>query len=244
MGYADYSKATGSGGRLMIRVYDWNDPGNPDLVQFFVQAGNSATWANGKTWSWGASNGAGGSGIFNYSGSSGLLHLGNIYVGTTMRVTLAIGATGTTGLGGPTSFDLDIWRPTVPTAPTPLGLDEITPTSMRYRFSGNSDGGLPMLEWQITYGTDPNAGQLYPSSNGTSTLTGLLPATEYYFWSRGRNARGWGPWSYRISAKTLAAARIRVNGSWRYATPYVKVEGVWRMALPLVKVGGAWKNTG
>lgn len=130
-----------------------------------------------------------------------------------------------------------------PPAPTPLGLDTITQTSMRYRFSSNGDGGSPILEWQAGYGTSSTTVQTYLSSSGTSTITGLQPATTYYFWSRGRNAIGWGPWSVRNSAKTLAGAKVRVAGVWKDAIPYVKVNGAWKLAEPYVKVAGTWKKT-
>jgi hypothetical protein len=131
----------------------------------------------------------------------------------------------------------------VPPAPSPIGsgLDLITQISMRYRFQNNGDGGAPILEWQAAYGTNPGAAQKFISSTGTSVVTGLLPNTTYYFWSRGRNAVGWGPWSVRSSAQTLAGARVRIGGVWVDAVPYVKVSGVWKRAQPYVKVSGIWK---
>ena len=37
--------------------------------------------------------------------------------------------------------------PKVPAAPTPIGVDQATADSLRYRFSGNDDGGTPIREW-------------------------------------------------------------------------------------------------
>lgn len=130
-----------------------------------------------------------------------------------------------------------------PPAPKPLGVDLEEQTSMRYKFSSTGDGGESVDEWQIGYGTSSTNVQKYLSSSGTSTITGLTPATTYYFWSRGRNAAGWGPWSARSSGRTLAGARVRVGSVWKDAVPYVRVNGVWRLAQPYVRVNGVWVPT-
>lgn len=131
----------------------------------------------------------------------------------------------------------------VPDAPTPIGLDNITQTSMRYRFSGNYDGGSPIREWQVGYGLDPNGSQFTVGSNGTTGIGGLAPGKTWYFWSRGRNDLGWGAWSARSSARTTAGARIKSNGVWKEAIPYVKVNGVWKITQPYVKKAGVWKQS-
>lgn len=130
----------------------------------------------------------------------------------------------------------------VPPAPTPLSLDMITPSSIRYRFQSNGGGGGTFLEWQIGYGLSATTPQLFMASGGTSVVPGLQPNSSYYFWSRGRNTIGWGPWSTRMSAKTLPGMRIKVGGVWKDALPMVKVNGVWKIAAPLVKVNGVWKT--
>lgn len=92
----------------------------------------------------------------------------------------------------------------VPNAPTVNGISSVTSNSMVYSFSNNGNGGASIIEWQIGYGTSSTSPQKYLTSGGTSTITGLSRTTTYYVWSRGRNAVGWGPWSSRSSAKTLA----------------------------------------
>jgi len=82
------------------------------------------------------------------------------------------------------------------------------------------------------------------SSNGTSVIGALQPGTTYYFWARGRNAKGWGPWSARSTGRTIAGARVKQNGVWKDAIPYVKVNGVWKLARPYSKVNGTWKKSG
>lgn len=94
--------------------------------------------------------------------------------------------------------------PKVPAAPTSLDVTQATPTSLMYRFSGNSDGGAGILEWQAQVSSTPSfASPVTMVSGGTSTFTGLAPGTAYYFRSRGRNSVGWGGWSNTISGTTL-----------------------------------------
>jgi hypothetical protein len=132
---------------------------------------------------------------------------------------------------------------TVPEAPTPIAVYKATADSLLFRFSGNSSGGTPIREWQIHYGTDSRSGQHAAVSEGTTTITGLIPGTKYYFWARGRNDIGWGPFSKPMSGTTLVGVRIKHNGMWKQAIPYVKVNGVWRLAQPHVKVNGTWKKS-
>jgi hypothetical protein len=132
---------------------------------------------------------------------------------------------------------------TVPPAPTPLGITNIAQKSVLYRFRGNGDGGLKLSEWQIGYGTSPTTPQAFIKSSGTTTVTGLQPAKVYYFWSRGRNSKGWGAWSTRSSARTIAGARVKIGKVWKEAIPYVRVKGKWVIAEPWVRSGGKWKRT-
>lgn len=96
--------------------------------------------------------------------------------------------------------------PKPPAAPSPIGVDENTTTSLRYRFSGNDDGGSPITGWQIQYADNPAFDSATViASGGTSTIGGLNPGTTYYFRSRGLNAYGAGPWSSVSSGTTLPA---------------------------------------
>lgn len=133
----------------------------------------------------------------------------------------------------------------LPGAPTPLGFSDITQNAIRYHFAGGSDGGSPILEWQALWqDATINGPQIPYISNGYTLLgPGLVPGHTYNFWSRGRNAVGWGPWSTGLSARTIAGARVRHQGQWREAVPYVKLNGEWRIAQPYSKLNGSWRKS-
>lgn len=130
----------------------------------------------------------------------------------------------------------------VPASTTPTGISA-TQNTVHYTFVGGDDGGAPILEWQIGYGTDPNNVQYTTGSNGDTVIGGLSPATTWYFWSRGRNQAGWGPWSVRFNIRTIAGARIVDNGVWKEAIPYINDNGVWKVAKPYAKSVGLWKSS-
>jgi Fibronectin type III domain len=190
----DYTRGTGSSGTMMIR-----DTGS--TIEFWLNSNNSTTWSDHIPWS-GTVNGSGVGGSFYYHPNSSWQRLGIWSVSSSQTITFNLGSTGTSGFGGPTTLSQFINRATVPPAPGLVSLSSITSTSMHAVFTGNGDGGSTVLEWQIGYGTDPGYPQLYVSSFNT-TISGLTPGTQYYFWSRGRNALGWGAFSGRSSATTV-----------------------------------------
>lgn len=131
----------------------------------------------------------------------------------------------------------------VPAAPTPVGFGPSTMTSIQYKFVGNSNGGSDIIEWQALIRDETvNGPQISYASNGSTTRKGLIPGHLYSFWSRGRNAIGWGPWSYKTSTYAISPANTKVNGVWKNANPYVKYNDTWRLAQPWVKVNGVWKK--
>lgn len=42
--------------------------------------------------------------------------------------------------------------------------------------------------------------------------------------------------------KTGGKTRIRVNGQWKDATPYVRVNGQWKEAKPYIRINNQWKE--
>lgn len=232
----DYTKPTGTTGTLII-----HDTGT--TVQAIIKNTYAGTFTSGKSWS--ISVGAGSaSGTFSISGAQEVV-VWSGPVTSTLVVSFTMGATNSAGLGGPTTLSVTINRSSTPTSGVPgvtlpyPAIDQITQTTMRYRFSAGSNGGAAIDGYQVGYGTASTV-QHSVSSTGTSILTGLAPGTRYNVWSRAHNKNGWGPWSAVRTATTLTGAYIKVNGVWQPALPYVKVGGVWKVALPYVKKNGVW----
>lgn len=145
---------------------------------------------------------------------------------------------------GPWSGRRTVLTYRIPDAPDPVVLSFITQTTMRTAFNANGNGGAAITQWQLGYGTSSSAPQILVTSAGTKDISGLLPATTYYFWARGMNSVGWGPYSARTTARTVAGSRVLVGGVWKEAIPYVRVGGVWKVAQPWGKIAGIWKKTG
>lgn len=243
MGYADYTQGTGNGGIMLIRVADSAGQGgviNGNDVQFFLRTTLSATWIGSpgfgtsvyynNTW-------VGLANMQNYSNAAGFVHLGTINVSYNQTIIFHINDSGTQGFGGPTDFYLAISRAKVPAAPTPVSIDQVQHQTFRYKFSGNSDGGAGIKEWQIGYGYSSTNAQYTMPSSGTSTVGGLLVGATVYVWSRGRNSVGWGPWSSRMSVQLKRGGRIKYQGAWAHMIPHVKDAGTWKPAEPYIKKG-------
>lgn len=134
-----------------------------------------------------------------------------------------------------------------PDAPTTPALSEITMTSIHAKFAANGDGGSPITGYEIGYGTDPSAPQVYSAASLTNNdlvLTGLIPGTTYYIWGSVLNAYGWGPLSATpAKVRTVAGAKVLVGTTWKDAVPYVNVSGVWKPAQSWAKIAGVWKVT-
>lgn len=96
---------------------------------------------------------------------------------------------------------------TAPPAPTGYAATNITQSSMRVNFDANGNGGDTVIEWQCLYSIYTGQDAIdYGSTKAFKDyvdLTGLSHYTTYYIYARGRNSVGWGPYSNRITAKTL-----------------------------------------
>src|SRR4051812_13465365 len=105
----DYTKSTGSSGTMMIR-----DTGS--TVEFWLKAGAS-TWAADMDYGW-TVNGSTGTDQYNFVSGGSWQKLRSFSVSTDQTVTFRLFATGTSGLGGPTTFSVSIERASAPNAPS------------------------------------------------------------------------------------------------------------------------------
>jgi len=129
---------------------------------------------------------------------------------------------------------------TVPDAPRAVTLSAVTQSTVYTELFGNSDGGSAITRWELGYGTDPTGPSNIVTSPITLTVSGLTPDTDYYFWSRGVNAIGTGPWSARSTARTLPGVHLRVSGAWVTVRPHSRVSGAWVSSKTHGRVSGAW----
>lgn len=323
---ADYTKDIPNG-TMMIRDLGYS-------VEFYFRTGSS-TWNNDQWWSW-AANGTGARQKSSIYRGGGWNFFGSINVGYNQTIRFTI---ENSGLGWPNSdFYQYIPRSSTPQPPTFISLDAVSSTQLHGVFVGNSDGGSPILEWQVGFGVsipqgpirfdDSDGDDVFDSfapgeriyawargrnalgwggwsnraeavlwqappppspgvvtaksqssvsisyaiadvpgntptlerqlgynttsdtpafyvsdSSGNYTVTGLTPGGTYYFWSRYRNAVGWGAWSAYTRVDLAAGALVLVGGTWKKAIPYVKSGGVWRVAEPWAKNQGIWTRT-
>lgn len=49
-------------------------------------------------------------------------------------------------------------------------------------------------------------------------------------------------WKDYTMTKGSRGARIKVNGQWKEAVPYVRVNGAWKEATAYIRVNGQWKE--
>lgn len=239
----DYTRSTGNSGIMLIR--DFFPASN--TVELWLTANNTTTWTDHLPWSMIINGFSSGNLTYNYSPpGTGWRRLAVQNVVGSQTIQFRIGSTGTSGFGGPTTFNQFLTRQTVPPAPTtPVG-SEITSNSMKVTFHSQGDGQSPIIRWELGWGTNPNGAPLpYTNSSGTTILTGLSQSTTYYFWARGVNALGAGPWSGRGSAATIGvpginspptitdigqiSARIRVNSGGDGGSPMNLIQYGWAL---------------
>ena len=193
---ADYTKTSGTAG-----VMTMSDNGT--TISFYFQAGYSNDHWEGMKWSYTA-NGVTTPKTINYATGRPKVLIGSVNVTSTQTVTFKLlTATGTNGMGGPTTFSRLFDRGSVPPPPTKPLLSDITASSMVVKFNSTGNGGLTNDQYRIGYSINPGAPSVYATSSGTSTIGGLYSGTRYYFWSQAHNAKGWSALSARADAVTL-----------------------------------------
>lgn len=182
----------------------------------------------------------------NYPAGSPWVNVWSQGVSSSQSVAFQVGDTGTWGFGA----GGDLWAPVsrgpaprVPDVPTNVGLDMITTTQMRYRFSGGSVGTGTLLRYQYqAWPTADFAGAGWASTgfSGEVIRTGLPPDTVLFWRARAVSTVGASAPSATVSARTLPRARLRNSGAWGDATPWLKVAGQWVRARPYERQGGVW----
>lgn len=193
----DWTKTTGTNGTMMIR-----DTGTD--VEFWFKAGHSSDWANGLQFSYTA-NGSTTNKSINYPTGADWYKIGERTVTTDQTVTFKlISDTSISGIGGPTTFSHAIDRATVPSAPSRPVISAIKATSAIASFTDGANGGASINSRQIGYSaTAYVADGIIVSSDGSTTLTSLVPGRKYYVWARTHNSQGYSSWSTAITFTTL-----------------------------------------
>ena len=193
----DYKKATGAGGEMMIR-----DLGS--TVEYWIRAGSTNTWFSSEGYSW-TYNGSTGSGTYSYPQGGAWKKLRSFTITTDQTVVFKIEDSGSSGIGGPTTFSQFINRTSAPPTPGSWGIEQIWDTSVQGDTDSLPNGGIAIDQVQVRYSLSSAAtSPLYydPGLDAWGTITGLSRNTTYYFWVRTHNSKGWSPWSTRTSAKT------------------------------------------
>lgn len=188
----DYTVDIGGSSTMMIR-----DTGSD--VEFWFRTGEY-TWNNQQQWRYHANGRT--SAVLEYRLLRGGFwqKFGEVRVTTDQNVSFTI---YDAGLGFPTyTFTRHIQRSTVPPYPLMRSATAVSTSQVRVIFSSRGDGGSPILQWQIGYGTSSNGPISTITSDGDTTIGGFNSGQRIFFWARGRNALGWSAWSARAEATT------------------------------------------
>jgi hypothetical protein len=183
----DYVVNISASTSLMIR-----DTGG--WVEFWMRTG-AQTWNNDQQYSFFANGSYSGILKFRLVRGGGWQYVNHVYV--TYDQDIAFGVIGA-GIGFPTyTFNQHIQRSTVPQPPYLTNVYSISSSAFHVDFAGGYDGGSPIVEWQIGYGSSSNYPVSFISSGGSSDVGGFYSGQRIYFWARARNAIGWSDWSNR-----------------------------------------------
>lgn len=231
---ADYTKSTGATGTMMIR-----DTGT--YVEFWLKAG-SQTFNHDLQWAYVINGNSSGWKSYDFDSGGDWQKVYRASVKTSQTVTFKIADSGTSGLGGPTTFSHSISRSKAPSAPSSVKFTSIKATSVDATFTDGANNGDSIDSRQIGYGTNSSTPQKTISSDRSTTITGLTPGATYYFWARTHNSLGWSSWSAKSTATPLAVVHVKLLNIWRVAVPYYNDAGVWKPLETWIKDGGVWKG--
>lgn len=208
---ADYTTPTGAGGTLLIR-----DTGSS--VEFWLGQSISATFSGGIPWS-GVVNGVGVGGSFPWPSGGGWRMVASYGVSSSQTVSFSIGSTGTSGFGGPTGLSTYISRATAPAAPAAPVASAIGTDRMTLTWSIPSNGGAAIDQMLLRRWDAPGFGGAYfDYPNGGSvtsrTVTGLVPATQYWWALYAHNAVGYSARGAGLVVVTLSPAYVGKGGAF------------------------------
>lgn len=186
----DYTRGTGTSGTLIIR-----DSGT--RVAFLIRNTSSPTFIGSASWH-GRINGVNVGGTYSINGAQ-TVQVDSRPVSSSQTVSFGIAATGTEGLGGPTSFSQSISRSSVPGAPGRPSVSNIKQTVANLSWSAAATNGSSIVNYGVQVSSNSSFTNLYfATDNGTSRsvrATGLRPAGRFYARVAARNGVGRGPWS-------------------------------------------------
>ena len=143
----------------------------------------------------------------------------------------------------------------LPTSTKKLGCTYDTTSAKQYSISANFYATVDDAKYPTQSGISCSTAELQNSSGtwlenlttfsgtyGTISASGLTSYTTYKL--KCSITDGSNTVSNTVSLTTIFPyARIKVNGVWKKAMPYVNVNGYWKLAKPYVKnSGGEWKE--
>lgn len=148
-------------------------------------------------------------------------------------------------LGFNINFSGDIILPRINKPPfvSDLTTSGITYNSASASFTITDDGGKTVTSTSISVYSDSALTQLVETKPGTSaTFTGLHPNRDYWIVGRATNEVGTRTTNTSQIKTEGSVVRVRINGVWKEAMPYVRINGTWKETIPYIRANGDWKE--
>jgi hypothetical protein len=133
---------------------------------------------------------------------------------------------------------------TVASAPGTPSVSAIGPTSATVAWSAPVDaGGAAITGYEIQRATTADFSEiaLITGAASPSSLTGLLPGTDYYVRVRATNAAGSGDWSATTTFTTLSGVKVGNGTAWRDCIVWVGDGSRWVLAQVKTGTGTTWR---